>query len=86
MVHRLGRWLVLVLISIDQLCQVLLGGPKYVFARGAEPNPDETISSVIGRSAVAGKRWALWFAEPIVNAIMFAITGRRNHCRSSIGH
>lgn len=44
----------------------------------------ETISSSVGRKAVAGVWWAL-IAEQVINAIFFVIRGQRNHCRESIG-
>jgi hypothetical protein len=62
-------YIVRVLISIDQLGNTICNG-----------DPDETISSRVGRGAVAGKRWALML-EPIINWIM----GSPTHCRDAIG-
>jgi hypothetical protein len=56
-----------VLIAIDQLVNTILGG-----------NEDETISSRVGRHAVAGDRWAL-AAEVVIDAVLG--TG---HCRRAI--
>ena len=44
----------------------------------------ETISSSVGRKAVAGIWWAL-VAEKVINLIFFLYLGQRNHCRESIG-
>jgi hypothetical protein len=86
MLRRFGLWIYQLLISIDQLFQVILAGPKYVIVGGGKPDPDETISSKVGRASLAGKRWAKWFAEPAINALMFVLTGHKNHCFLSIGH
>jgi hypothetical protein len=55
------------LIAIDQLGNTILGG-----------NEDETISSRVGRNAIAGKKWAL-IAEKVINALFGA-----GHCRRAI--
>lgn len=66
------------LISIDQCWNVILGG-----------NEDETISSAVGRKAVAGKRWAI-VAEYLINALFndpyVPAEGRPGHCRANIEH
>ena len=62
-----------VLIAIDQLGNTLADG-----------DPDETISSRVGRNAVAGKWWAL-VAEKAIDFIAWRVFGQRGHCRSSIG-
>ncbi len=68
-----------ILIALDQLVGVLLGGN----------NPDETISSAVGRKAVAGKRWAI-VAECLINALFndpyVPVEGRPGHCRANIEH
>lgn len=61
-----------VLVSIDQLGNTLTGG-----------KPDETISSRVGRNAMAGKKWAL-IAEKAINALFWVLVGQRNHCRDHI--
>ena len=65
-------WTVRVLVSIDQLANTLLNG-----------KPDETISSRVGKNAIAGKRWAL-IAEKFINALFKFLIGEENHCRSHI--
>lgn len=62
-----------ILIAVDQLWNVLLGGN----------DPDETISSAVGRKARDGRR--LFIAlEAIIN-LPFALLGDRHHCDRSIG-
>lgn len=62
------RYLRNLFISIDQLGNTLANG-----------HPDETISSRVGRNAVAGKWWAL-----VLEKIIDAWFGK-GHCRDSIG-
>ena len=62
-----------ILLALDQLLNVLLGGN----------NEDETISSAVGRKAMAGKRWAL-IAERIINWIFERLGDGPNHCRRNI--
>ena len=79
MARRLILWLRALLIAVDQLGHVLLGGPKFVMFGGPVPDCDETISSKVGRAAVKGRRWAL-IAERGIDALM-----GEGHCRASIG-
>jgi len=65
-------YLVNVLIAIDQLGNALLGG-----------NPDETISSVVGRKAIKNIWWAL-LAERFINALFYLLIEEVNHCRNRI--
>lgn len=55
-------------IGIDQTGNALLGGSE-----------DETISSRVGRHAIAGKCWAL-AAEVFIDSIF-----GKDHCRQAIG-
>lgn len=80
---RLRRWLRELLISLDQLLHVLLGGPKYWIVGGPCPSADETISSIVGRMAIKGKRWAL-LAEQVIDALFRALGEGRGHCRRMI--
>ncbi|AYJ88137.1 hypothetical protein D3Y57_19285 [Sphingomonas paeninsulae] len=77
--QRLKLWALCVLIALDQLAHCLLGGPKYILFGGPTPDPDETISSIVGRQAIVGKRWAL-ICEVFIDALFGA-----GHCRSKIG-
>lgn len=69
------RYLINLLIAIDQLGNVVLGGD----------NPDETISSAVGRRALAGRRWAV-IAAAAIDALAFRLAGERNHCRNAALH
>lgn len=60
------------LVALDQLGNTLFDG-----------DPDETISSRVGKAALNGKRWAL-VAEHLINALFLAVTGERDHCRNNI--
>ena len=60
------------LIAIDQLGNVLLAGD----------DPDETISSAVGRKAMAGRKWAL-IAERAINWMFNRLTGETDHCRNA---
>ncbi len=66
-------YLLNVIIGLDQLGNTLTGG-----------NPDETISSRVGRAARQGKRRAV-FIEAVINLI-FALPplSQRHHCEISI--
>lgn len=69
----LVSYLLRVLISIDQLGNTLADG-----------NPDETISSRVGRAALEGRWWARFFAEPVIDGLFRLVAGQRGHCRASI--
>lgn len=78
----MARWLKawrVFLVAFDQLVCVWLRCWGFVFAGRGEPDPDETISSWVGRNAVAGERWALT-AEKVIDALLGA-----GHCRANIG-
>jgi hypothetical protein len=79
MIQRLKLWGVCILIALDQLFHCIIGGPKYILFGGMTPNPDETISSKVGRAALAGKRWAL-ACQWCINLVF-----GKNHCLNSIG-
>lgn len=72
------------LIAVDQLAYVTVGGWIYLATGGPVPNADETISSRVGRAAVAGKRWGLAL-EWIIDRIFVVLAGvPLGHCRRSI--
>lgn len=85
MLLRLRRWLFQLLVAIDQLGRVVLGGPGYLITGKDCPNADETISSAVGRHAAEGFLWARVVEVPI-NALFLLLTGKKDHCRSSIGY
>lgn len=68
------RWLVNVLIGFDQLGNAIADG-----------NPDETISSRVGKAAAAGKRRAIAI-EGLIDACFAVFFGQRHHCAASIEH
>ena len=57
-----------VALSVDQLINTITGGDE-----------DETISSRVGRNAIAGKLWAL-----VLERLIDAILGK-GHCRDAVG-
>ena len=67
------RYALRILIALDQFGNVLAGGN----------NPDETISSAVGRKAMRGVRWAL-VAERAIDWLFERLTGERGHCRAVI--
>lgn len=66
------RYLLNLLIAIDQGWNAFLGG-----------NPDETISSRVGKSAEEGSRFGV-LCEKIIDWLFFKLTKEINHCRNSI--
>lgn len=61
-----------ILIGIDQTGNAAFGG-----------NPDETISSRVGKAAAKGKRRAI-VLEATINLAFAVIVGQRDHCAASI--
>jgi len=82
-IQRLRLWLREILISIDQLLHVLLGGPKYLIRGGPVPSADETISSKVGRRSIAGARWAM-LAERVIDWLFVQLGEAPGHCRRMI--
>lgn len=83
MTRRLRLWTIALLVSLDQLAHVLLAGPKYLLVGGPVPDPDETISSKVGRMAIRGKRWAL-LCERAIDWIFERLGDGPGHCRRMI--
>lgn len=83
MIARARPFLWTLLVALDQLAAVALFGAWWCLTgRGRRPNPDETISSRVGRNAMQGKRWAL-VLEWLIDRL-FRVLGERGHCRASI--
>lgn len=61
-----------ILIAIDQLGNAAANG-----------NPDETVSSRVGKNAIAGKWWAL-VAEKVINWTAWHVFHDPDHCRRAI--
>lgn len=66
------RYLLNLLIAIDQGGNAFFGG-----------NPDETISSRVGRAALREVRGALTLRS-IIDWLFLNLTGERDHCANSI--
>ncbi|WP_242137388.1 hypothetical protein [Sphingomonas sp. TREG-RG-20F-R18-01] len=80
---RLGNWIVQVLIGIDQFVYVLLAGPYYLIVGGICPSADETISSRVGRAAMAGAWWGkpcAWF----IDHLFMLLGSKPGHCARAI--
>jgi hypothetical protein len=75
-------WFTQLLISLDQMFQVLFSGPYYLLFGGDCPQADETISSRVGKAAEQGKKWAL-VCERCINRL-FSHFGDDNHCRKHV--
>jgi hypothetical protein len=77
---RFVNWLGRMFIALDQLFSVWARGWLYVWlGKGGLPSADETLSSFVGRMAIAGHRTAL-IAEKAIDSLM----GRPGHCRRAI--
>jgi hypothetical protein len=76
---RLFQWFEVMFVAVDQLFATWFRGWVFVWLNGDKPNPDETLSSWIGRNAVEGNRSAL-IAERVVDLFLGA-----GHCRRAIG-
>ncbi|HEY9581099.1 MAG TPA: hypothetical protein VIR65_14695 [Rhizorhapis sp.] len=83
MLTRFRLWFVVMLISWDQWFHCLFAGPKYIIVGGPKPNPDETISSKVGRQAIRGKRWAL-LCEAVIDWFFCRLGSDKGHCRAKI--
>ena len=79
---RLGFVLLSILVSIDQLAQTLIVGPWWLLTgSGRRPDPNETISGLLGRHAAWNWAWAKALAL-LVDALFFVLTlgMETNHC------
>lgn len=66
MIERFINGLMAVLIAADQLVLSLILWPLHTASdRFKEPDPDETISGVLGASVKRGERWAIWPAAAV---------------------
>ena len=76
---RLFTWVQLMFVALDQFFATWFRGFVFVWLNGEKPNPDETLSSWIGRSALAGHK-----AARIAAAVIDFFMGQ-NHCFKAIG-
>ncbi len=67
------RYLFNLFLATDQWLGAALGGD----------NPDETISSAIGRKSLEGRLWARLAGLPI-DGLFWLVAGQRRHCLASI--
>ena len=82
MIGRLAPFALALAVAVDQLLGVMIIGTLYLVGLADLPNPDETISSYVGRAVIVGKWWA-----PFVAAVidwLFLQLGDPDHCRNSI--
>ena len=84
MIRRLLAWLRQILVSIDQLGQVLIIGPIYVLGLADTcPSADETISSYVGRGQMRGAWWARVLA-PVIDGLFVILGEEPGHCRRNV--
>ncbi|MDN4633856.1 hypothetical protein [Sphingomonas sp. PvP056] len=80
---RLSNWIIQFLISIDQFAYVLLAGPFYLLFGGPCPSADETISSRVGRAAMAGDWWGKPF-QWLIDHLFMLLGSKPGHCARAI--
>lgn len=82
--RRLLKLLRQVLVSIDQLAQVLVIGVFYlIHLTDTCPSADETISSYVGRGQMRGAWWARLLA-PAIDALFMLLGEAPGHCRRNV--
>lgn len=81
---RFFKSLLEILVWMDQGVGLLIAIPFYIVFGTPKPNADETISSVVGRYAIMGYRWAL-ICEWIIDRLFYVFEGfELGHCRKRI--
>lgn len=84
MLKRLRSVIRQLLVSIDQLAQVVIVGAFYIAGLAAScPSADETISSYVGRGQMRGARWALILA-PMIDRLFILLGEAPGHCRRNV--
>lgn len=80
-IDRTGCTMLAILKAIDQMIQTLAVAPFAICGACAIPDPDETISSILGHRVATGSRWAIPFAA-LVDALFLILTlgKERDHC------
>jgi hypothetical protein len=72
------------LVSIDQLAQVLAVGLFYIAGLTATcPSADETVSSYVGRGQLRGAWWARILA-PVIDRLFILLGEEPGHCRRNV--
>ena len=79
MISRFRFWLYLAAVALTQGIFNTCGAGLWwvITGRGSAPNPDEPLSSRVGRAAMKNKTWALW-AEHEIDSVL-----GEGHCRES---
>lgn len=84
MLSRLAAFVRQILVSFDQLAQVLLIGPLYVVGLASDcPSADETISSYVGRGARRDAWWAR-IAVPVIDGAFVLLGEDWGHCERNV--
>jgi hypothetical protein len=79
--RRLRVWIAALGSAWSQLWQTIWGGLLFLIDAAPPPDPDETVSAVVGRRAADGARWAR-VAAAVIDVLMFGLDGFRwGHCR-----
>lgn len=73
---RAGCTALAILIGFDQMAQTLLVAPFAVLGLADPPDPDATISGLVGRRAAAGASWAVAAAHAIDALFLILTLGR----------
>jgi len=72
------------LVSLDQLAQVVLVGIAYALhLTDVCPSADETISSYVGRGEMRGAWWARLIA-PAIDGLFVLLGEEPGHCRRNV--
>jgi hypothetical protein len=78
-IDRFFTWIELMLQAADQFLGCYIRGFFFVWFNAEEPDPDETISSWVGRAQRDGKRWGI-VAAKVIDFFM-----GEGHCLKAIG-
>lgn len=76
---RILRGLFLIAVGVDQLAQTVIVFAPFVAGLAPEPDPDATISGVVGRGVIARRWWARPLAVPI-DALFWLFGDGPDHC------
>lgn len=70
-------------VAIDQLVYMLIAVPIHIIVGRPYPSADETISSRVGRAALAGHRWGL-ILEAVIDRLFLLLGEAPGHCRRNV--
>jgi hypothetical protein len=83
-VRRLRNVAQQLLVSVDQLAQVVIVGLFYILhITDACPSADETISSYVGRAQMRGAWWANLIA-PVIDLLFVLLGEKPGHCLRNV--